>query len=936
MTSEKLAQAIQAAKAGQQQVARTLLAQVVQEEPEHEQAWLWLAAVSPGEQQKRFCLERVLQINPQNKAARRGLDSLPAPAPTPAPAEPTPPTEPKRPFAERLQPLWRDEPAPPAETGEEPKSADVGWPEAEPAAAGETIPHPGPPAEQEALEVKGPEKKKRRRKKTEKKASRAKKPREKKEGRGGLFGLLRRKEKAPSPDRPSSGGLLRRPSRSAAASTPQRGGGLGQLLQRRPVRLVLFGLLAVVVIGGIGLLALRFLGPGPKDNGTPVAAQPTTAPTEATVAPSATPVPATPTPTPTPPRVVYTPRWEGSACPESLPPEIDVECGYVIVPEDRHRDANDTIRLAVAIYHSTNPEPAPDPVLFLQDGPAIEWSTAHYDGVIWPLLQQRDVIVFDQRGTGLSEPALDCPELLELYLQDLQGEIPQQQRAQRYNQAILSCRDRLVADGDADLAAYTSAASAADVQDIANVLDIGQINLYAISYGTRPAQLVLQRSPDIVRCAVLDSPVPLDWNLFLARADQERLAPVLAGCSADLECQEAYPDLGSVYEELRQHLDAEPLILTASYSIGGTTPTTTLNIVVDGDRLAYSLYWGQHDSTWIPLLPKAIDDASQGDYGLLRQMLTLPLQAYDQRSLGHMLSLDCHEQVLSSSVEELSAALQQGEGPILRDLYVDADSLYSTCQQWGALPLPSYEQQALESSMPILLLSGKYDPATPPSLAQHLQQSLRRSLLLEFPAQGHAPSLDPSQDCGLRLARLFIEDPNAVLNPACLYELGAPQFVTGPGGAEPTLPPEVEPTAPPLGFVPFSRPSYGVSGIVPAGWAETKPDYFYRRQYEQDPGVLILQVSEQTDAQGLFDALQALFAQDDVYLNPQPAGSYPGNGLTWRLYEGEFLIYPVDIALADTDEGLGLLVMLISPEQERLTLYDSVFVPVIDALNVTP
>jgi tetratricopeptide (TPR) repeat protein len=76
-TTETLFNAgISALKAGEREKARTLLKQVVQAAPTNERAWLYLAGALTDATQQRYCLERVLALNPYNAAAQKGLDAL--------------------------------------------------------------------------------------------------------------------------------------------------------------------------------------------------------------------------------------------------------------------------------------------------------------------------------------------------------------------------------------------------------------------------------------------------------------------------------------------------------------------------------------------------------------------------------------------------------------------------------------------------------------------------------------------------------------------------------------------------------------------------------------------------------------------------------------------------------------------------------------------
>ena len=74
--TQKLNQAIIAAKAGRKEEARRLLEAVLDADERSEQAWLWLGGVVDSEEDRAICLENVLTINPQNEIARQGLATL--------------------------------------------------------------------------------------------------------------------------------------------------------------------------------------------------------------------------------------------------------------------------------------------------------------------------------------------------------------------------------------------------------------------------------------------------------------------------------------------------------------------------------------------------------------------------------------------------------------------------------------------------------------------------------------------------------------------------------------------------------------------------------------------------------------------------------------------------------------------------------------------
>lgn len=72
----RLRAGVEAARQGNHAVARRHLQAVVVADPTNEAAWMWLAASSETLDDRRKCLRRVLQINPDNQNAQQALDQL--------------------------------------------------------------------------------------------------------------------------------------------------------------------------------------------------------------------------------------------------------------------------------------------------------------------------------------------------------------------------------------------------------------------------------------------------------------------------------------------------------------------------------------------------------------------------------------------------------------------------------------------------------------------------------------------------------------------------------------------------------------------------------------------------------------------------------------------------------------------------------------------
>ncbi len=169
-------------------------------------------------------------------------------------------------------------------------------------------------------------------------------------------------------------------------------------------------------------------------------------------------------------------------------------CGFVRVPENRQDPSNQRqIKIAVIVRKATAPNPKPDPIVFLEGGPGGSGTAALTNSLrlLSLLTPDRDLVLIDQRGTGYSEPLLDCSIEKE-----------QHPRKSWYTQLAL-CRQRFAAI--TDVKAYNTEQNARDIQDVVKILGYSAWNAVGVSYGTRLALTILEQKPTNLRSVVLDS-----------------------------------------------------------------------------------------------------------------------------------------------------------------------------------------------------------------------------------------------------------------------------------------------------------------------------------------------------------------------------------------------------------------------------------------------
>ncbi|MBZ0294065.1 MAG: alpha/beta hydrolase [Anaerolineae bacterium] len=453
-------------------------------------------------------------------------------------------------------------------------------------------------------------------------------------------------------------------------------------------------------------------------------------------------------------------------------------CGYLIVPEDRSAGAADatTIKIAYVVIKSSSDHPQPDPMVYLVGGPggsALSRARATLTEFLAPFVRDRDLILVDQRGTGLSQPNLGCREYREQTTTLFEADTAPEQAAAMI-ELTLACHDRLKADG-ANMAAYTSAANAADLDDLRQALGYDEWNLLGISYGTRLALTMMRDQPEGIRSVILDSVYPPQSNLYTSLIDNAERAQTMlfAACAADPDCDATYPHLEAVFWEVYQQLNKEPLVISINSPVLGA-----FNVVINGNRFYNWVFnWLYHVPTLVNT-PRFIYDLKRGDTasvigpGIESELNTLFV------STGMYYSVQCSEEVAFTHESDFDDMLTRH--PRLRP-YITAQpslgaNLLQLCAGWDTYPALDVENEAVVSDIPTLVLAGEFDPITPPAWAQMTAETLSHSYYYEVPAVGHGTVT--SSTCARSMALAFVDDPTQAPESDCLAEISGLRFIT--------------------------------------------------------------------------------------------------------------------------------------------------------------
>ncbi|MCA9933067.1 MAG: alpha/beta fold hydrolase [Ardenticatenaceae bacterium] len=656
----------------------------------------------------------------------------------------------------------------------------------------------------------------------------------------------------------------------------------------------------------------------PTDTPVPV-------PTDTAVPPTNTPEPTTPpepTATSEPTAVPQTAAFELADCQFEVPAGRDVQCGYLTVPEDHSNPDNGrTLRLHVAIFKSESANPAPDPIVYFEGGPggdALESVPLIFEDRFAPFTANHDFIMFDQRGTGYSEPSLACPEYTDMAYDTLEMDLDLESEKAIVIETLQTCHDRLLAE-DVNLAAYNSAQNAADVDALRQALGYEQWNLFGISYGTRLAQTVMRDYPEGIRSVILDSTYPLsaDLNTEVTANAARAFNVFFTGCAIDPACDAAYPNLETTFYDLVDQLDAEPItVQVVNYFEGGR-----YDAVIQGDDLIGVLFQSLYSAELIPILPQLIYEVKDGNVQNLGTLLSSFMLNSEFMSLGMNYSVQCNEENAFSQPGEGAAAA--AEFPqIAEGFIVGAEVDDVVCGFWGAGTADAIENEAVISDIPTLVLAGEYDPITPPSWGQQVAAELSNNYLFEYPGMGHGVSI--SADCPREMTLAFVADPTVAPDSTCIADMGGPAFAGTDEEAAPDV--ALVPVTVDLGFV-------EVEGVAPDGWEDVGFGSFARGQSALDQTAVVMQAvpSSLMDSEALLSLLAGQFQLEGALESSDTF--VDENGREWTLYDTELQSFPVDLGLMD-DGSYLYMVMMVSGSSERDALVTAVFQPAMSAIHV--
>ncbi|MEM8548281.1 MAG: alpha/beta hydrolase, partial [Pseudomonadota bacterium] len=370
----------------------------------------------------------------------------------------------------------------------------------------------------------------------------------------------------------------------------------------------------------------------------------------------------------------------------------------------------------------------------------------------------------DQRGTGSSNK-MSCPELAdEDFGQDFDAAVVQR--------LTRECLEQL--PGDPRF--YTTSVAVQDLDAVRAALGFEQLNLWGGSYGTRVALHYLRRYPEHVRSVIIDGVAPSDDVLGpdIAIDAQQSVEAAFDRCAESPACAAEYGDLGETLRDLRARLTAAPVEATVLHPRTGALETETMT----DELLAGVVRLSAYKPLTRALLPTLIQRAHDGDYTMLAaQGLLLADSFADAMAVGMHNAVVCTEDA-PFFPDTAPAALD--------DTFMgrfQLDYLIASCDVWPAGVIDDDFKDPVTSDTPVLILSGEFDPVTPPANGEAALATLSNARHLVASQQGHIVS---GVGCMPRLLDEFVTTLDlTALDASCLDRVGGMPFFLNAIGPTP-------------------------------------------------------------------------------------------------------------------------------------------------------
>lgn len=437
--------------------------------------------------------------------------------------------------------------------------------------------------------------------------------------------------------------------------------------------------------------------------------------------------------------------WQDMGCWFDVPPTRTVRCGNLITPA-----GNKSFTLPVVIFQDQSSDYRDDPLVYINGGPGSSnfleaESIQHWLDWLDTAVLSRDLIVMDQRGTGLSQPQFRC-SAYEGYLRDaLAQNLTLQQDAEKLLHTVSQCIEKFQQTGFS-FTDFSTPNSGSDLYRLQQVLGYPAWNVMGSSYGTRVAMELARRYPEETRALVLDSVYPpgfgglMHWPKNLADSFEN----LWRDCDPKKNCA---ADFWATVESLNRN----PLHIQVSLWDGGWP----LDVVVNGHRFLFVTYSALYRSSGPATITKVLEELAAGEITALAKLVEQSVNSDLDPTFNAFtyFMVDCAENY-RPTVAEFEA--QRRRFPDFESITAQALER-DVCQLFPLLEGFESFTRLHKNEIPTLFLSGGLDPATPVRWVEAIQGFYLKGQQWLLPKLSHGVSAN--SECVLKGIRQFLNAP---------------------------------------------------------------------------------------------------------------------------------------------------------------------------------
>ncbi len=451
-------------------------------------------------------------------------------------------------------------------------------------------------------------------------------------------------------------------------------------------------------------------------------------------------------------------------------------CGSILRPWEPGNPAAGKVRVGFAFVPARR-GPAIGTLVPHEGGPGYSTTGtgSSYAAMYGPLLERRNLLLVDQRGTGLSQP-IHCPSLQDLRM--------------AYRIAAGKCGRKLGDRADD----YSTALSADDLAAVIRKLRLGEVDVYGDSYGTFFAQVFAGRHPGLTRSVVLDSAYPT----YGESAFYPTQAPAMnrafrAVCRRSTACRNDGLPFGAALRAVLTEVRTTPWRGRAHDADG-----TRAQVVVDARNLVTVAFGATYTPAFYRELTAALRSALDGDRKPLFRLVAEatgggtdagPAYYYSE---GLDAAVACHDypQLYDMTLApgaareaQYAAALDGADpatyAPFSVHEYAASDwQALDWCTRWPTAPAsnpagPVVPPGGAYADVPVLVLSGELDSITTAAEGDLVADQWPDARHVVVANSFHVTAVGDTDRCAVLILRSFVAKPSAPLKKACAKDVPA-------------------------------------------------------------------------------------------------------------------------------------------------------------------